>query len=183
MEASTSNFHILLEFPLSTQVKPGSASGNVCRRRHFKFKFFKMSMIMALLCSRRVLNPAPRGWICFGDTTVIILVTQRHNFGTTIQGFPTFLVTQYTILVTHPGAPQLWQQNQPLPKRISGYTFVKGAFFGGVSLALSMYVATQITSQSLSLLFSYSLFPPTFFQDQDACPWRRRSRGTDTGQG
>ena len=29
MEASTSNFHILLEFPLSTQVKPGSASGEV----------------------------------------------------------------------------------------------------------------------------------------------------------
>ena len=51
---------------------------------------------------------------------VIILVTHRHNFGTTIQGFPTFLVTQYTILVTHPGAPQLWQQNQPLIIRYAG---------------------------------------------------------------
>ena len=30
MEASTSNFHILLEFSLSTQVKPASTSGEVC---------------------------------------------------------------------------------------------------------------------------------------------------------
>ena len=30
MEASTSNFHILLEFSPSTQVKPTSASGEVC---------------------------------------------------------------------------------------------------------------------------------------------------------
>ena len=29
MEASMSNFNILLEFPLSTQVKPGSAFGEV----------------------------------------------------------------------------------------------------------------------------------------------------------
>ena len=57
--------------------------------------------------------------------------------------------------------------------------FVKGAFFGrGVSLALSMYVATQITSQSTVDWLSLSL-SPYFFQDQDARPWGK-SQGTDT---
>ena len=54
---------------------------------------------------------------------------------------------------------------------------------GGVSLALSMYVAKQITSLSLSLtpsLYShYSLFPPTFFRIRMRAP-EGKSQGTDT---